>query len=283
MDSVRSVVDRASHALVGRPKISHLESGCPIFAAGESSFLDPSAIPRTQTRRLPIKGAFVVKGCMTREETAAAVRLAEECGFTEAKVSVGAGRMVSAPEYRTNSRVIWQATASHLAPLWKRLRPSIPKRYVREGSVWVPVGLNERIRFYKYLPGEQFKRHFDGGFCRRERNARGNVERSFMTLIVYLNHVPKEGGGATSFFDSRRGEDSATPTYACAAEQGKALLFWHDHPDSPLHEGSVLKRGTKYAFRSDVMFEKLSCESDRTERKRMDELRREEDTRHKAR
>ncbi len=200
---------------------------------------------------------------MTQEEAQRAIRFGEACGFTEAKVSIAPGVMVSAHAngFRTNRRVIWQARPEHVVELFRRLKPHLPERYERDGSTWVPCGLNERIRFYKYTKGQQFKRHFDGGYTRPSRNAAGNLEQSFMTLIVYLN---SEGivGGETTFF-----ADTGKPAYRVKPETGKALLFWHDHKLSPLHEGSLLKEGTKYAFRSDIMFEKQPRKKEKKRRK----------------
>jgi predicted 2-oxoglutarate/Fe(II)-dependent dioxygenase YbiX len=98
---------------------------------------------------------------------------------------------------------------------------------------WHAVGANERLRCYRYQPGQYFAPHFDGAFVR----SRG--ERSLLTFMVYLNAV--EGGGATRFPDH---EVAFTP------RPGAALLFNH----MLLHEGAPVTAGVKYAVRSDVMF-----------------------------
>ena len=41
--------------------------------------------------------------------------------------------------------------------------------------------MNERLRFYRYDIGQQFDWHYDGYF------ERDNGERSYLTLMVYLN------------------------------------------------------------------------------------------------
>jgi len=105
------------------------------------------------------------------------------------------------------------------------------------------VSLNERLRFYRYDGGEIFRKHFDGAF------PRGSDECSYLTFIVYLNDGFE--GGHTTFFVQRK------PTLI-DPKQGSALLFFHgDHEDSPLHEGSVVKSGRKYVFRSDVMYQRV--------------------------
>mmetsp|Transcript_32379 Transcript_32379/g.52475 ORF Transcript_32379/g.52475 Transcript_32379/m.52475 type:complete len:82 (+) Transcript_32379:736-981(+) len=39
-----------------------------------------------------------------------------------------------------------------------------------------------------------------------------------------------------------------------APKTGAALIFYHSHPLSPLHEGSMIAKGSKYVLRSDIMF-----------------------------
>ena len=59
---------------------------------------------------------------------------------------------VMMPELRNNTRVILDDVPC-AAALWERLAPAIPARI---GGASVAVGLNERLRFYRYGPGEFF-------------------------------------------------------------------------------------------------------------------------------
>jgi len=100
------------------------------------------------------------------------------------------------------------------------------------------VGANERLRCYRYRPGQRFGPHFDGAFQRSDN------ERSILTFIIYLN----EGfeGGETTFLDL--GE-------AVGPRTGLGLFFQHP----VLHEGSEVTSGVKYAIRSDIMYSKSEC------------------------
>ena len=62
------------------------------------------------------------------------------------------------------------------------------------------MGLNERLRFLRYDPGQYFLQHPDGHF------SRGRRERSFITLLLYLN----EGyvGGHTTIWNRVGGQSS---------------------------------------------------------------------------
>jgi predicted 2-oxoglutarate/Fe(II)-dependent dioxygenase YbiX len=110
------------------------------------------------------------------------------------------------------------------------VRPHLPERL--EGTLRA-VGANERLRCYRYLPGQYFAPHFDGHF------RRDDGDESLLTLMVYLNAC--EGGGHTVFTDL---ELEVKPT------TGMAVLFNH----RLLHEGAKVTAGVKYAVRSDVMY-----------------------------
>lgn len=121
--------------------------------------------------------------------------------------------------------------------LWQRIKHLLPGD-VQDG--WQPMGLNERMRFLRYTPGDYFKPHTDGEFVRSD-----GQERSFLTLMLYLDE-PEEGG-ETNFFDSQTGAyTSILPS------PGLGLIFDHTLE----HEGATLVKGVKHALRTDVMFRK---------------------------
>lgn len=115
----------------------------------------------------------------------------------------------------------------------ERARPYLPPA---QGQ-WQLSGLNERFRFYRYDPGQSFKRHYDGSFHRP------NGEQSFLTLMVYLN--AEFTGGQTVFYDAH---DRLRARVEPAA--GIALVFDHQL----IHEGAPVESGRKYVLRTDVMF-----------------------------
>ena len=93
-----------------------------------------------------------------------------------------------------------------------------------------PCGLPKDLRFYKYRPGELFRRHKDGPW------SEGGLT-SQLTFLIYLN----EGfsGGSTDFDGF-----SINPT------EGDALFFIHD----TWHCGAEVTHGEKYVLRSDVFY-----------------------------
>lgn len=168
-----------------------------------------------------------VPGAITPGEAEGFIARAEALGFAAAPVSTDAGPVMDAGT-RSNARVMVD-DARAAATLWDRVRGHVPAHV--EGRA--ARGLNERLRFYRYDPGERFAVHRDGFFRRPDG------ERSFLTLLVYLN----EGfeGGETTFLDGMR---------AIRPMTGAAVLF----PHALWHEGSAVRRGRKYVLRSDVMY-----------------------------
>jgi len=120
--------------------------------------------------------------------------------------------------------------------IWERIKNYIPETW----NSHPVVGLNERLRFLKYSPGEYFKPHFDGSYERPD-----GKEISFITIQLYLNEGFK--GGNTTFMSSK---DGTGKDLGVVPKIGRILIFQHDI----LHEGSVLVRGTKYTMRTDVMY-----------------------------
>ncbi len=149
-------------------------------------------------------------------------------GYEEAPITTSRG-FVFDSDVRNNTRVIVDDRDATDA-LWTRLAPYVTAHNPTSG-MWVPIGLNERLRFYRYEAGQAFRWHYDGAFMR------GPGEVSRLTFLVYLNDGFE--GGETEFEDAL-----ITP------QKGTALLFSH----AVRHQGAPVKHGVKYALRSDVMF-----------------------------
>lgn len=176
----------------------------------------------------------VVHGLLSPEECADWIAWAEAQGFDEAPVTTGVG-MVMMKELRNNTRVMVDDPA-RAALLWERVRPFAWPRWQDRPA----VGLNERLRIYRYRPGERFNPHYDGAY------ARPNGERSEFTCMIYLNAV--ERGGETNFY--RVWSAVEAPWARVVPAPGLGLLFKH----RLRHEGAEVLAGVKYAVRSDVLY-----------------------------
>lgn len=178
----------------------------------------------------------VLNDFMPREKCQSFIDMSEARDYEPAPITTARGPRM-APDVRNNERVIFD-DAELSAQLYDRLRSFAPRM-----GQWSPVGLNERWRFYRYDPGQQFDWHQDGYYERE------NGERSFFTFLIYLND-DYEGGG-TSFTDRYRGEGAFKP-FCVRPQTGMALLFHHPL----LHRGDPVIAGRKYVMRTDVMFER---------------------------
>lgn len=178
---------------------------------------------------------FVITGldALTPRECADRMAHAEAGGFEEEAPITTFQGFVHRPDLRNNARHM-EDDPDTAAWLWPRVRALVPETVMG----WRAVGLNERLRTYRYGPGQKFGWHGDGAFIRSE------TERSFFTLMVYLND--DFSGGCTEF------EDGATQV-TIRPRAGMALAFWHPL----LHQGAPVERGVKYVLRSDVMYRRL--------------------------
>lgn len=188
---------------------------------------------------LPIKeqlagdAIFIVRDFLTPEECAALVDKSESIGFGESTVETGGGARVANTGVRNNGHATWfdQAEADALFDKARRFLP--------DDVEGMPIArLHDRLRFYRYQPGQTLKKHWDG-------HMESPGQRSFLTFMVYLN----EGcaGGETIFY---KGEGEVWVRVTPAI--GTLLVFDHDI----LHEGAPVTDGVKYVLRSDLMFSK---------------------------
>jgi prolyl 4-hydroxylase len=167
---------------------------------------------------------------ISREECRALIDLSENLGYESARINgaFNGPRGFVVQKGRDNCRMA--IDDFHLAEaLWRRVARAVPEKINRKSV----VGLNERLRFYRYEAGQSFGLHKDGYYRRSDE------EQSLLTLILYLSE--DYAGGETFFTDS---ESLIVP------KAGKALLFTHQL----WHEGRMVKAGCKYVLRTDVMY-----------------------------
>ncbi|NOQ70930.1 MAG: oxidoreductase, 2OG-Fe(II) oxygenase [Crocinitomix sp.] len=171
------------------------------------------------------ENVWIIDNFLSEEECVFHIKASEMMGYEFAKVNINGKQTVMA-SVRNNQRVLM--LDDDLAnEIWERLIP-----FIDQYPEAKPIGLNEMFRYYKYVPGERFKMHRDGSH-RRDEN-----ERSFLTLIIYLNDDFE--GGATGFMRE----------FDIQPKAGRAVIFDH----KVRHEGKNLQLGTKYVLRTDIMF-----------------------------
>lgn len=172
-----------------------------------------------------------VENFFTPEECKGFIELSEKLGYGESPIRTKGGGEVMNKEIRDNDRVIWD-NHQLAAQLYELVKDLLPQNV----DGWEPIGLNERFRFYRYKDGQQFKPHVDGAFKRTDE------EQSRITLLIYLNEN-FIGGNTTLVLE----EQEIIPKI------GKLFLFEH----KIMHCGRPVDTGTKYVFRTDVMYKKI--------------------------
>jgi len=235
------------HETGWRPGQKFAESDDPDrmpFPWAPPSFLDEAdaAEQATQTTvqelAVPIGFARSVYGALNQEQCAELLSTINDKGFTPALLNIGRGMQQLDTHVRDGHRVIVDSpeVANWLLEV---LRPHLPERLGRLKL----VGLNERLRFLCYTPGQSFEEHQDGCYI-RPRGHPQEGDRSQITVQLYLHDVPEENGGGTTFFPGKANQVAHQPV------AGSVLLFTQNLP----HEGSLVKAGLKYTVRTEVMY-----------------------------
>lgn len=154
------------------------------------------------------------------------------------------------PSYRNNRRLV-RDDAAHADALYARFLARVATSALEreaDGRHWRPTGVNPRLRYCRYEPGEAFHLHQDG--VRHEADGR----RSFLTFMIYLDDPSHFEGGATRFFAHGPGGNADGGSNPVLLEirpsQGSLILFDH----GLWHDGAEVLAGTKHVLRSDLLF-----------------------------
>lgn len=226
---------------------------------------------------------LLVENLLTPDECAFYVRHLDEAGMqplaagsTSSSSASASGEGEFPAHYRTSDRLLTlspDAARALFERLLPCLRPSdavgVPMGPGTEG-VWLPVGLNECLKFARYYPGGHFSAHIDGPWVPSAKRA------SMFTVVIYLNDArsqPPCVGGHTNFLRpaiitpqaQRITESAAAESHIARSQQehnvvysvepktGSAVVFRHEL----LHEGAPLLSGVKYILRTELIFERV--------------------------
>lgn len=169
---------------------------------------------------------FLIENFWNSEACKAMIDFSEKTGYEEALID-GDNGQVRVEEVRNNQRILFTDLALR-DQIWSEVKEFAPQKIGNS----IAIGLNEMFRFYKYQPGQLFKKHRDQSFMRNESEA------SYYTLLIYLNDDFE--GGTTTFNN-----------ITINPKAGACLIFLHDLE----HEGSILTQGIKYVLRTDIMYQ----------------------------
>lgn len=168
---------------------------------------------------------YLIEDFFTPQECDELILWSEQKGYEEAKVQVY-GKEIMLKAVRNNSRITF-VDFDLAERLWEKFKPFAVEKFANSEV----LGFNEMFRFYKYEPGQRFKKHIDGSYVRNEE------ESSYFTFMIYLND-DFEGGHTTFQYHDVK------------PRKGMALVFYHGIK----HSGEEIQSGTKYVLRTDIMY-----------------------------
>lgn len=167
---------------------------------------------------------WMVPELLSAQECKDLIYFSEFRGFEEATVSLASGPQMM-KGVRNNYRLVIE-DEDLAQKIWERAAQYCPSAI--DGRPL--IGLNPRFRFYRYEPGQRFKKHRDGRVKLDDRESR-------LTFMIYLNEGYE--GGETHFEAAK-----------IIPRTGSALFFIHELR----HESIPLVQGTKYVLRSDIFY-----------------------------
>jgi prolyl 4-hydroxylase len=168
---------------------------------------------------------FTISDFFTSEDCESMILRSENYGYEAATVETEKGKKIIA-DVRNNQRILWSDEIL-AGKLWNRVKEFVPEKIGNSKA----IGLNELFRFYKYEPGQKFKKHIDESFIRNDEEA------SYYTFMIYLN-------------DGYEGGETTFDNLVVKGEKGMAIIFLHSLP----HEGAEVIKGVKYVLRTDIMY-----------------------------
>jgi hypothetical protein len=258
--------ERGGSASIMGPPLKELELMTPaVLPPGTDEHWDAMLLGATPTHlafhNLFESRVFAINGFLTPAECQAWISYGEHTGFEEAKQAATSGYAL-----RDNGRlVVHDQTAADA--IWTRIRSFVPE--TADGKK--PAGCLPNLRLYKYSAGQRFGKHVDEVVQYPDPSSDdGAMLQTQHTLLLYLNGGEIQAGqtatadtGESSVFDFdlRGGETnfykgSTGSKLACSFAPIQGWALFHGHGDEcMLHEGALVRQGTKYLLRTDVLFE----------------------------
>lgn len=161
----------------------------------------------------------------------------EECTrIIEHIEAAGPAPVGNNPGYRNQDRVMRDDPAA-AADLFQRLKPHLPAQM----GPLTCIGLNPRLRYYRYTQGQAFVPHVDHWFRPAPRQI------TLLTVLVYFNETFT--GGETHFEDQL--SDTHQILQTVPPKPGRVAIFQH----MIRHAGRPVRAGRKYAMRTDVVYQ----------------------------
>lgn len=199
---------------------------------------------KTKRKNHKPKNIYTLSNLLHPNECQAILHKAKQLGFQEAGLATEQDIYRVQNKTRNNKRLIIE-DKQLAAILWQRIGHLVDPKFKNRKA----HGLNWRFRIYEYQKGQTFTPHVDTQM--QLPNENGKDLLTLFSVMIYLNDNFE--GGATTFFDRRKKRSKQLQiNKVIRPKTGMGLVFDH----LLFHEGSVVKKGIKYAIRTDLIYEK---------------------------
>lgn len=216
---------------------------------------------------------YTVDYVLTKEECNNIIEQANQKGWNESSPSGGGHGRTGREEPRTNSFCVLHDNKLS-SKIWNKIKETLPDdlsflgdnvyfNSTDKGKEWFPSFIYEKIRIYKYNPGDAFPEHLDYKVKRNViENEKEVVQQSFLSLLIYLNDDFE--GGETGYWPDINGvhcrfiknvdKQSTKKEHQIKIKPTTGLCVIQDQ--NILHEGLPTTKGIKYLLRTDVIHQK---------------------------
>ncbi|KXJ87166.1 oxidoreductase [Microdochium bolleyi] len=226
------------------------------LSADNSVPLSPTPPVTTLHKHPAVPNLSVMQDVLSSNECKSIIAACEKVGFLPDAPLRDDGAEASILAHN----VYWMVDQAFHDALWDRVKAFIPAEL--EGRK--ARGINRRFRVYRYVPGAEYRCHFDGawppsgvhpttGKYVYDASPPDAKQSSLFTFLVYLND-DFEGGETTFFTPSLR--EGVMNAYPVRPVMGSIALFPHgESKGALLHEGTGVREGAKYIIRTDVEYD----------------------------
>eukprot|EP01041_Mallomonas_annulata_P008400 gene8400-17317_t len=233
------------HTISGCDRRPPSETDLHMYSLVPGTLLLPPNKPDVTHALVPgVPGARIILDALTHNECDEWLRIAHTMGYSPDAVS-------------GINHILWLADDLLISQLFDRVKPHLPPTMTGSGEL---MGLNSRLRLFRYEAGAVFRIHIDGAWPGAGLNTEGKYvddifgdRYSRLTFLIYL--TDDFDGGHTTFYIPDPNQVGQLEARAVRPLKGSILCFPHgDAIGSLAHEGSAVSQGVKYVVRTDVLY-----------------------------
>jgi hypothetical protein len=237
-------------------KPPNLHDAILFLSENDAVDLSPTSPPITHYKHPVVPNLSLMKGVLSPDECKAIIAATESVGFLPDAPIKADGSDASILAHN----VYWIADQAFHDKLWQRVYPFIQKEVAGKKA----RSINRRFRVYRYIPGAEYRCHFDGAWPPSgihpvtgkyvwDSSPAEAKQSSLYTFLVYLNDE-FEGGETTFFMPSVK--EGVMNAHRVRPVIGSIALFPHGEGNGALlHEGTGVRKGAKYIIRTDVEYD----------------------------